>query len=65
LSGGDDYELVFTAPPSARDAVQEAARHAHTPVSRIGTITSCTGVRLTAPDGASHPLAARSFDHFA
>lgn len=65
LNGGDDYELVFTAPPSARDAVQEAARHAHTPVTRIGTITSCTGVRLTAPDGASHPLAARSFDHFA
>lgn len=65
LNGGDDYELVFTAPPSAREAVQEAARHAHTPVTCIGTITSCTGVRLTAPDGASHPLAARSFDHFA
>lgn len=34
LNGGDDYELLFTAPPSARSAIAEL----HTPCTRIGTI---------------------------
>ncbi|MGY1521269.1 thiamine-phosphate kinase [Luteimonas sp. A482] len=47
-SGGDDYELCFTAPPDARDAVEQALREAATPVSRIGAITA--GQRLVALD---------------
>lgn len=35
LNGGDDYELLFTAPPSARSAIAEL----HTPCTRIGMIT--------------------------
>ena len=65
LSGGDDYELAFTAPVSARDAVQAAARHAATPVTRIGCIDAEPGLRLLDADG--QPLGDRfsSFDHFA
>ena len=33
LSGGDDYELLFTAPVSARDAVRAAALASGTAVS--------------------------------
>jgi thiamine-monophosphate kinase len=65
LAGGDDYELVFTAPPAARAAVQAAAQASQTPVARIGRIEAEPGLRLV--DAAGRPLAGRyaSFDHFA
>ena len=65
LSGGDDYELVFTAPPSRRSAVEQAAQISQTPVTRIGTITQAPGVELL--DAQSQRVTTRfaSFDHFA
>jgi len=65
LAGGDDYELAFTAPASARQAVQAAARQADTPVTRIGRIDAEPGLRLL--DAQGQPLSGRfsSFDHFA
>ncbi|MCF8168202.1 MAG: thiamine-phosphate kinase [Rhodoferax sp.] len=65
LSGGDDYELVFTANPSERTAVQGAAHQAGVPVTRIGQIEAAPGLRVLGQDGA--PLHSRfaSFDHFA
>ena len=64
LTGGDDYELVFTAPPEARAAVRAAARASATPVTRIGRIEAEPGLRLVGADGRVSPLAARAFDHF-
>ena len=46
LAGGDDYELVFTAPAALRDAVMVAAQASATPVTRIGHIEAAPGVRL-------------------
>jgi thiamine-monophosphate kinase len=65
LAGGDDYELAFTAPVSARAAVQAAALQAQTPVTRIGVIEHPPGLRLV--DAAGHAVPGRfaSFDHFA
>jgi thiamine-monophosphate kinase len=37
-AGGDDYELCFTAPRTARLAIEEAMLFADTPVARIGRI---------------------------
>jgi len=65
LAGGDDYELAFTAPVSARDAVLAAARQAQTPVSRIGRIDAATGLRLLDAAGAPLQRHYASFDHFA
>lgn len=65
LSGGDDYELVFTAPASRREAVQEAARHCATPVSCIGQVTAATGLVLQDATGQTVPNRFASFDHFA
>jgi thiamine-monophosphate kinase len=65
LNGGDDYELVFTAPPAAREQVAVAAREAHTPVTRIGTITPQPGLRVLDAHGQPVALRSRSFDHFA
>lgn len=65
LAGGDDYELAFTAPASAHEAVQAAARQAQTPVSRIGRIDADPGLRLLDAAGAPLERLYASFDHFA
>ncbi|WP_077036296.1 thiamine-phosphate kinase [Pelomonas sp. KK5] len=64
LAGGDDYELVFTAPPSSREAVQQAAGQSATPVSRIGRIEAAAGLRFVDAQGQVLPLQLQSFDHF-
>ena len=64
LNGGDDYELVFTAPAAAREAVQAAAASAQTAVTRIGSIEAQTGLRLIDAQGRSVENRWVSFDHF-
>ncbi|MBH2042902.1 thiamine-phosphate kinase [Polaromonas sp.] len=65
LAGGDDYELAFTAPASAREAVQAAARQAGVPVTRIGHIDAEPGLRLLDASGQRMTGEFASFDHFA
>ena len=65
LAGGDDYELAFTAPLSARAAVAAAADTSGTAVTRIGCIEAAPGVRLVDAQGRAMPDNYRSFDHFA
>lgn len=65
LAGGDDYELAFTAPASAREAVQAAARQTNTAVTRIGRTEAEAGLRLTDGQGQALPRSFASFDHFA
>ncbi|RSZ42663.1 MULTISPECIES: thiamine-phosphate kinase [unclassified Variovorax] len=64
LSGGDDYELVFTAPASARNAIGQAGMDSATRVTRIGRIEADAGLRIV--DAAGAPVSQRfgSFDHF-
>ena len=64
LAGGDDYELVFTAPSRRADAVAAAARQAGVPATRIGAIEAGAGLRLV--DAERKPVDNRfgSFDHF-
>jgi thiamine-monophosphate kinase len=64
LSGGDDYELAFTAPVSQRSAIQAAAIASDTPVTRIGLIKAELGLRLVDAQGQSVPNNFGSFDHF-
>ena len=65
LAGGDDYELAFTAAPSAREAVQAASQLAATPVTRIGKIDPQPGLRLVDAQGKAVSQRFSSFDHFA
>ncbi len=65
LSGGDDYELVFCAPPSASDQVIAAAQASGTHVTRIGRITESQSLVLLNELGQSVRNPFRSFDHFA
>ncbi|NML16298.1 thiamine-phosphate kinase [Azohydromonas caseinilytica] len=64
LAGGDDYELLFSAPPARREAVRAAAHAAGVGVARIGELQAEPGLRLV--DGYGVPLQAEfaSFDHF-
>jgi thiamine-monophosphate kinase len=64
LSGGDDYELLFTASPDQAQAVQEAANDCDISVTCMGRITSGSGLQVLDANGL--PLSRRfaSFDHF-
>jgi thiamine-monophosphate kinase len=64
LAGGDDYELVFTAPEFARAQVQAAAQRAQVEVTRIGRIDAVPGLRLIDARGEALPDLYSSFDHF-
>jgi len=65
LSGGDDYELVFTAAPAQAAAVQAAAGCSGTRVTRIGQIQQDPGLTLLDAEGQALPQRFASFDHFA
>ncbi|MCZ8294776.1 MAG: thiamine-phosphate kinase [Hylemonella sp.] len=65
LAGGDDYELLFTAPASHAEAVVAAGRASGTPVTRIGRIEAAPGLRLVDAQGQPVPGRYASFDHFA
>lgn len=65
LTGGDDYELVFCAPPASSARVHAAARASGTRVTRIGRITPVPSLILLDEQGQSVPFSDRSFDHFA
>jgi thiamine-monophosphate kinase len=65
LAGGDDYELLFTAPPAARDLVAKAAQSSQTVLTRIGRIEQQSGLRLIDSEGRTLTNNHTSFDHFA
>jgi thiamine-monophosphate kinase len=65
LSGGDDYELVFTAPPASQHAVEAAALGSGTSITRIGRITPGSGLVLMDDNGDVVQHDFPSFDHFA
>ncbi len=64
LAGGDDYELVFTAAPTQREAVRIAASSSQTRITRIGTVQAEHGIRLREANGDIAANHFTSFDHF-
>ena len=64
LTGGDDYELVFTAPADRGNAVREAAARARVPVTRIGAMTEGEGVSVLDEAGAAMELGRTGYAHF-
>lgn len=63
LAGGDDYELLFTAPADQAPAVHQAAAQAGVAVTCIGVIDATPGLRLQ-QGGQDVPNRWTSFDHF-
>jgi thiamine-monophosphate kinase len=64
LAGGDDYELCFTANPSAADRIAAIAANSGVPLTRIGTISTARVLVVRDENGAPIALP-RAFDHFA
>lgn len=64
LTGGDDYELLFTAAPDQRPALEAIGRRLGLRLSRIGRIMAGQGVRVL--DRHGQPLALKSggYQHF-
>lgn len=65
LAGGDDYELLFTAPANAEAAVRAAAATAGVAVTRCGVIEAVPGLRVVDAEGRRVATPWRAFDHFA
>lgn len=63
-SAGDDYEIAFTAPETARAGIARAAAESGTPVHEIGRVVAGEGVVLLDERGSSVPIARPGFTHF-
>lgn len=66
LFGGEDYELLFTAPPDrATELARQVSEETGTPVTVIGEITPPDeGMTLVRRDGSAVPLKKGGWDHF-
>ena len=65
LGGGDDYELLFSAPPAQQAAVRAAGAAAGVPVTRIGRLVATPGLHVLDAQGQPLPGHFQSYDHFA
>jgi thiamine-monophosphate kinase len=64
LTGGEDYELLFTVPLARLGAMTQAMAMGLGPVTRIGSLVSGNGVRVSARGGVMQ-FSGAGFDHFA
>jgi thiamine-monophosphate kinase len=64
LSGGDDYELLFTAPDEASAQIEAAAAAAGVAVTAIGSVATGQGVSVRGGDGRPLTLARGGWRHF-
>lgn len=62
LTGGEDYQLLFTAPPGVRSALR--GRAAGPVLTRIGEVVEGAGVVRVAPDGHERAVGVAGYDHF-
>ncbi len=65
LSGGEDFELLFTMAPADVELLLETARRAKLAITPIGTITTPReGRHLVDEKGKLRPLSDSGWDHF-
>ena len=62
VTGGDDYELLFTVRPRTGGRLAGALRHRETPFTRVGRCTADRAIVLRR-DNSDHPLT-RGYSHF-
>lgn len=62
--GGDDYELCFTAPSSARMRLAALAQGSATPITRIGAIVAGDAVQAVRADGRAWRARRGGYRHF-
>jgi thiamine-monophosphate kinase len=60
LNGGEDYELLFSTPPTARLPSSIAGVR----ITRIGSLVRGSSISLLAPSGRRSPLTPGGWEHF-
>ena len=63
ITGGDDYEILFTAPPEARGRIAALARTLDLPLTPVGRIEAGAGVRAVGADGSALAVGRAGFEH--
>ena len=64
LSGGDDYELCFTAAATQRGVVENISQHLNLPLTRIGVIVLKSGCTVRTAQGNVINIKESGYDHF-
>lgn len=64
FTGGDDYEIAFTAPARLERKVMQASARTGVPVSKIGWVEKGRGVNLRDSAGAPIAIGAGGWTHF-
>jgi thiamine-monophosphate kinase len=64
LSGGEDYELCFTARQTNREKIIASIKKCGIAVTRVGIVTSSPGVTVVSPDGSQFNAQHAGFNHF-
>ena len=64
LTGGDDYELCFTAPSNARDAIVAIGQQLNLRLSHIGVITALPELIIYDANNTIITMNKKGFDHF-
>ncbi len=64
LTGGDDYELLFTAAAGRGAEIAALAERLDLPLTRIGWLSEGTGLTVLGADGRELPLARAGWTHF-
>ncbi len=66
LSGGDDYELIFTSPPGAASSLALLADETGIALTRVGTVAEGneTGVRVVDSAGKKKNISEAGYRHF-
>jgi thiamine-monophosphate kinase len=64
VTGGDDYELLFAAPPEAEAEILSLSQGMDLPITEIGRIEAGAGVRLIDADGRDVPVVKTGWRHF-
>jgi thiamine-monophosphate kinase len=64
LAGGDDYELLFTAPADKDEAIRKLSQQTGVAIHRIGEICQGQGVEIRDESGAKLDYALKGWQHF-
>lgn len=64
LSGGEDYELLFTSNKENKQKVFDIAKNTDTQVTEIGVVSASPNIEIIGSDGAEINFKQRGFVHF-
>jgi thiamine-monophosphate kinase len=63
LSGGEDYELCFTASPADREKIAELMKKCGIQATAVGIVASLPEVTVVRADGSSYTPLSKGFHH--